>query len=118
MANTLVDDAAINNVIAYINTLPDKPAPTTVDGDIDHGAEIYVTCAACHGREGQGVWALNAPRQAGMSDWYLAQQLRNFREGIRGAHGDDFYGEQMALMSDTLDDDQAIDDLVAYINTL
>ena len=29
---------------------------------------------------------MNAPRQSGMSDWYLAAQLSNFKQGIRGRH--------------------------------
>lgn len=118
MTGTLVDDAAINNVIAYINTLPDTPAPATIDGDIEHGKKLYATCAACHGYAGQGIWALNAPRQSGMSDWYLAAQLNNFKNGIRGAHPQDPYGPQMALMSGILQDEQSINDVVAYINTL
>ena len=27
-----------------------------------------------------------------MSDWYLARQLQNFKQGIRGGHRQDFYG--------------------------
>ena len=61
---------------------------------------------------------MNAPRLAGMSDWYLVTQLKNFKQRIRGAHPDDKYGDQMALMAATLADDQATNDLVAYINTL
>jgi cytochrome c oxidase subunit 2 len=53
-----------------------------------------------------------------MSDWYLATQLKNFQEGVRGSHPQDMYGPQMALMSATLADDQAINDLVAYINAV
>ena len=53
-----------------------------------------------------------------MSDWYLVTQLKNFKQGIRGAHPNDLYGPQMASMAAMLGDDQAINDLVAYINTL
>jgi cytochrome c oxidase subunit 2 len=118
MAATLVDEMAIKNVVAYIKTLPDEPAPATIVGNKETGKKLYTTCAACHGKNGQGIWALNAPRQAGMSDWYLAEQLRNFRVGIRGAHDQDAYGEQMALMAQSLSGDRAINDLMAYINTL
>ena len=118
MANTLVNDAAINNVIAYIETFPDTPAPATVQGDIKNGAKLYTTCAACHGYTGEGIWSMNAPRQSGMSDWYLAAQLINFKQGIRGRHPQDRYGPQMALMARTLKDDEAINDVIAYINTL
>jgi len=120
MAATLADDAAIGNVVAYIKTLPDNPAQATVNQSTKkQGQKLYVsTCAACHGSTGQGIQAMNAPRLAGMSDWYLVTQLKNFKQGIRGAHPDDQYGGQMSLMAATLADDQAINDLVAYINTL
>ena len=118
LAATLVNDAAINNVIAYIKTLPDNPAPATITGDVKHGKRLYRNCGSCHGAQGQGVWSVAAPRQAGMSDWYLVAQLKNFQQGIRGRHPDDGYGWQMGLMSEILHDDQAIDDVVAYINTL
>lgn len=119
MAATLVDDAAIANVSAYISSLPDKPAPATVQGSASDGQRLYVsTCGACHGPNGRGVQATNAPALKGMSDWYLVTQLKNFRQGVRGAHPQDMYGRQMALMSDMLRDDRAVNDIVAYVNTL
>ena len=118
MAATLVDEAAIDNVVAYIQTLPDSPAPATVVGDAGRGEEIYTTCGTCHGTAGQGVWSVSAPRQAGMNDWYLVQQLQNFRRDIRGAHPQDGFGKQMASMAKILNSDQAVNDVVAYINTL
>jgi len=118
MANTLADAAAIDNVIAYIRTLPDEPPTTTIEGDVSNGERMYRVCAYCHGADGMGVQAVNAPRTAGMTDWYLARQLRNFKDGIRGSHPQDYYGTQMGFMGRTLADDQAIADLVAYINTL
>ncbi len=118
MAATLVNDVAIDNVVAHIQTLPDNPAPSTVAGDVGNGEKLYRVCSYCHGADGQGIQAMNAPRAAGMSDWYLARQLENFREGIRGSHSSDFYGFQMGLMAGVARDEQAINDLVAYINTL
>ena len=118
MAATLTSDAAINNVIAHIQTFPDNPAPATIDGDIANGERIYGICAYCHGNEAQGIQAINAPRMAGMTDWYLASQLKNFKNGVRGEHPLDFYGKQMGFMGRTLQNDQAINDVVAYINTL
>ncbi|MDH3351700.1 MAG: c-type cytochrome [Gammaproteobacteria bacterium] len=118
MAATLADDAAINNVVAHIQTFPDVPAPATIDGDVENGAKLYNVCAYCHGDQAQGIEAMNAPRAAGMSDWYLARQLQNFKDGIRGSHPTDYYGFQMGFMARVLHDEQAINDLVAYINTL
>ena len=118
MAATLVTDESIANVIAHINTFPDNPAPATIDGDVGNGERLYTVCAYCHGGEAQGIQAINAPRMAGMTDWYLASQLKNFRDGIRGEHPMDFYGMQMGFMGRTIQTDQDINDLVAYINTL
>jgi cytochrome c oxidase subunit 2 len=118
MAVTLVNDAAIDNVIAHIQTFPDNPSPATIDGDVVNGQRLYNLCTYCHGKDGQGIQAINAPRMAGMTDWYIASQLKNFRAGIRGAHAQDFYGKQMGFMGRTLHDDKSINDLVAYINTL
>ena len=103
---TLADAAAVDNVIAHIQTLPDNPAATTIEGDVDNGQKLYRVCAYCHGDEAQGVQAMNAPRMAGMSDWYLARQLENFKTDVRGAHPQDFYGYQMGLMASTLYDEQ------------
>jgi len=119
MAATLGDDAAIDHVIAYIKTLPDNPAPATVKGNANNGQRLYVTtCGNCHSPDGRGIQATNAPGLKGMSDWYLVTQLKNFKQRIRGAHPKDLYGPQMASMAAMLGDDQAINDLVAYINTL
>ena len=119
MAATLGDDKAIDNVSAYIGTLPDNPAPATVKGSANSGRRLYVTtCGNCHGPSGKGIQAMHAPALKGMSDWYMVTQLKNFKQGVRGAHPQDMFGPQMALMSETLVNDRAINDLVAYINTL
>lgn len=118
MAMTLADDAAIANVAAYIESLPDNPAPATVTGDVDRGKKLYTTCAACHGKDGNGIWSQNAPRLTGMSDWYMSNQIRNFSKGIRGTHAQDAYGVQMVLMAKMLRSEQDIADVFAYLNTL
>jgi cytochrome c oxidase subunit 2 len=118
MAATLTNDAAIANVIAHIQSLPDTPAAQTVEGDVARGQRLYRVCAYCHGGDGMGIQALNAPRAAGMTDWYMARQLQNFKDDVRGSHLQDFYGKQMGFMGATLQDEQAINDVIAYINTL
>ena len=117
MAATLVDEAAIKNISAYIQTLPDTPAPHTINGDIDEGKDLYETCGKCHGQQAQGRWATNAPRMAGMSDWYLLTQLKNFKHGYRGAHPKDVTGHQMELMVVSLNDEMMAD-IITYINSL
>jgi cytochrome c oxidase subunit 2 len=117
MAATLPDDAAIANVSAYIATLPDTRAAATIKGNADAGRQRWATCSACHGADGQGIAATNAPRLKGMSDWYLARQLNNFKNGMRGAHPQDIQGAQMALFAESLKDDAAVGDVLAYLNT-
>ena len=119
MAAILVNDQALNNVTAYIDTLPDVTAPETVTGDLAVGADLYQgKCSICHGENGQGLWGTHAPRLAGMTDWYLVRQLQNFKQGVRGTHPEDQLGYQMTHMVSALADDEAINDVVAYINTL
>ncbi len=113
----LTSDEAIRNVSAYIGTFPDQPVQPTIEGNLRRGEFYYKNCAACHGDQGEGNWATNAPALAGQHDWYLAQQMRAFKNEWRGSHANDHYGMQMVLMSRLLRDDDAINDLVAYINT-
>src|SRR5690606_12864667 len=117
MARTLANETVLADVAAYVAALPDTPAAQTIIGDAERGRRLYATCSVCHGRNGEGAWGTNAPRLAGMSDWYLVRQLENFRQDIRGAHVQDFYGAQMGMMADSLRDEQAMNDLIAYINT-
>ena len=117
MAMTLADDAAVNNVSAYIATLtPAKPAGT-VTGDAAAGAASYALCASCHGAMGEGNDALKAPKLAGQSDWYIVRQLQNFKAGVRGANPKDAGGMQMRPMAMTLATDDMIKNVAAHIAT-
>lgn len=118
MALTLADDAAIENVAAYVGTFEPVKADNTLDGDAAKGKTLYVVCTSCHGVNAEGKKDLNAPKLSGLQDWYLARQLTNFKEGIRGKDPKDTYGLQMSPMAATLADEQAIKDVVAYIKSL
>jgi cytochrome c oxidase subunit 2 len=118
MSRTLATPQMLENVIAYIETLPDVAPAQTIEGDVEEGARIYTTCAVCHGSDGAGRWNTNAPRLAGMSDWYLSNQLVNFKARVRGGHDDDIYGDQMTMLAEMLNSDEAIANVISYINTL
>jgi cytochrome c oxidase subunit 2 len=120
MSGVLVDEAAIRNVTAFINTLEPSAAKGTSQhsGDAERGKKLYLTCGTCHGRNGQGNYATNSPRLNGQDGWYMKRQLFNFREGIRGTHANDLFGPQMRSMSKMLRKEKDIDDVVAYITTL
>jgi cytochrome c553 len=104
--------------VKFIGSLQSARPAATVSGDVAHGKKLYETCAACHGARGEGNAALQSPALAARSDWYLATQLANYKAGLRGADERDTYGAQMRAIAATLPDDQAIADVVAYINTL
>jgi cytochrome c oxidase subunit 2 len=118
MSNALADDSAIRDVAAYIQTLKPELASPVLRGDAARGMSHYTSCGACHGAKGQGNFALQAPALAGQNDWYLKRQLEHFRLGIRGTHEDDNYGHQMVLMARSLQNEQSIDDLLAYLSGL
>ena len=83
------------------------------------GEKVYQSnCVACHGPDGKGNKALNSPSLVGLQDWYIVRQLKNFKDGIRGSHKDDIYGQSMRPMSMTLINDKAMKDVTAYILSL
>ncbi len=109
----------LQSFVDYIGTLEDTPADATIEGDTTRGQQLYSqTCSICHGENAMGNPVLNSPRLAGMSDWYMVIQLQKFRSGLRGDHPEDIYGLQMVPFATLLPDEQALVDVVAYINTL
>jgi cytochrome c553 len=121
MARALVHPGDIESVAEYVSKLP-KPTPGVsppVTGDAAAGQKQYFAiCIACHGPDGKGNQAMNAPPLVGQADWYLVSQLEKFKTGMRGAHPEDVSGSQMRAMSSTLTDTTAMRNVVAYIKTL
>ena len=114
----LASPEALANLAAYIQTFPDTPPATTVTGDVERGASLYPVCAACHGQKGEGNEAMAGPRLTGQNDWYPVSQIKKFKQGQRGYHNADHGGRQMRPMVNMLTNDEAINDVVAYINSL
>ncbi len=119
IAAGLAEEQAMYDVAAYIATLDGTASTATVQADVALGSTYYRQfCAACHGPAAEGNAALNSPTLAGADDWYLAAQMRAFRNGVRGLHPLDRTGKQMRVMAAVLPDDQAVDAVVAYIRSL
>ena len=119
MASMLTTDDAVRNVSAYIAGMPETAPAETITGNEANGRRIYrATWAACHGADATGSWATGAPGLSAIDDWYTATQIINFKAGIRGAHADDFYGEQMTSMSTAMRGEQQVHDVISYINSL
>ncbi len=118
MALTLPDEQAVQDVVTYIATLDLPDPPVTIEGDIEAGKKAYETCIPCHGAQGEGAKALDAPRLSKQHDWYLVSQLNNFKAGIRGTHQNDVYGAQMRIMAQMLETDEQVRDVAAYIASM
>jgi cytochrome c553 len=120
-----IADADLAAVTAWLAALP-APGPgsseaaagnETPPGDPARGQTLYVACAVCHGRSGEGNDALSAPRLAGQAGWYIARQLRKFVAGVRGSHPDDTSGASMRTsVAGLAPGDTA--DIAAWIETL
>lgn len=113
-----MSDDEIEQVVAFIATWSTTENQPTVTGNANRGSELYVTCAACHGINGEGNEALAAPGLTQKDDWYLFRQLKLFQSGYRGSHPDDQRGQQMRAGIANLGSEQDINDVLAYINTL
>ncbi|MBX2824396.1 MAG: c-type cytochrome [Gammaproteobacteria bacterium] len=87
-------------------------------GDAGKGKALYAGCSGCHGADAMGNAALNAPRLAGQLEGYLVVQLNNFKAGIRGTADGDLGGAMMRPMASMLADDQAVQDVAAYLASL
>ncbi|MGD8831739.1 MAG: c-type cytochrome [Pseudomonadales bacterium] len=118
MAMAVGDPTAQANLIAYITSLPDVDAEPTISGDAAAGKASYTVCAACHGQNAEGNQQMGGPKLAGQEDWYLVRQITNYQKGLRGYDPKDTFGNQMKPMAATLTSEKAINDVVAYIDSL
>jgi len=81
--------------------------------DAKNGARLYETCAACHGRAGEGVSDGSVPAIGGQHFIVIAKQLVDFRAGVRA-------DPRMKHFSDTrhLAISQDVADVAAYVSAL
>jgi len=118
MALSLTSEADVKAVAHYVETLPSVQHASSLPGDPKAGEALYATCGACHGDNGAGNQDLGAPRIAGVDDWYLATELRKFKSGVRGANPKDREGRLMRPMARGLANEDAVRNVVAYVETL
>lgn len=119
MAKTLADEAAVLALSTYLASLPTPTVPAGVTGgDAARGSKLYQSrCGACHGGQGEGNPAFNAPRLAALGDAYIKTQIEHYRQGLRGYDGQDRYGKQMKLMAGNIADAELLD-VLAHLNSL
>ena len=86
--------------------------------DAARGEELFQLCSQCHGETGAGNALYLAPSIAGLPEWYLLGQLKNFKTGVRGMNPEDTGGLRMYPMSQTLKTDEDIQTMAAYVASL
>jgi len=80
---------------------------------MDRGAELFDTCAACHGTSGAGTRDGAVPRIAGQHHSVVAKQLVDYRNDRRWDPRMEHFANQHHLA-----DSQAISDVAGYIQHL
>ncbi len=118
MAKVLRTEEDIQLVSDFVSQLTPVKHPDTIKGSFVKGEEAFKgTCVACHGADGKGNETLKAPPLIYSQDWYLVTQLKNYKDGRRGAVSGDMSGATMRPNALALDEDK-MNDLVSYIRTL
>ena len=107
----------VRDVVAYVKTLKPMPVQHTLKGNANLGKALYVNCLACHGDKGQGNPLTKGPKLTGLPDWYIVDQIKKFKTGVRGAHPEDLEGKMMVPMSMMLATDEMILNVTEYIKT-
>jgi cytochrome c553 len=77
---------------------------------LKRGAKLYSKCIVCHAKLGQGRKSQSAPKIGGQHDWYIVNQVKNMRDGVRINKVMDPYIKKLS--------DQDIKDLGEYISKL
>ena len=85
---------------------------------LERGAELFETCAPCHGDAGVGKVDIAAPAIAGLPQWYVEDQLRGFQNEYRGDHADDLPGMRMRPMAVSLTRDGDVESVAQYVASL
>ncbi|MGB8330148.1 MAG: c-type cytochrome [Polyangiales bacterium] len=92
------------------------PKPDTAS--LEYSTDLYDGCVQCHGARGEGNQDLGAPAIAGLQRWYVKAQVRKFKRSQRGWHADDAAGKRMQPMAQTLNTDQKVDLISAYVASM
>ena len=118
MVRTLNHEGDLDVIASYVSAMPAVTPPTTIEGDAEHGRELYRACVQCHGGNAAGNEEQDAPPLNGLNDWYIVAQLQLFKAGDRGTTPGDETGATMRPMALGLSDEEAMGDVAAFIATL
>ncbi len=83
--------------------------------ELASGSDEFLYCTTCHGADGNGNPAIQAPKIAGMERWYVAAQLEAFRAGWRGTDAADVAGHEMRPVAVVLPNDETLAQAAEYV---
>jgi cytochrome c553 len=84
-----------------------------LEPNLEHGAELYQSCAACHGEDGRGTPDGEIPAIAGQHGSVLLKQLTDFRHEQRGNDRMQHFTDRQHLPSA-----QDLTDVAAFVANL
>jgi cytochrome c oxidase subunit II len=118
MSRQLRSDVERRVVAQHVASLPRVTNTAAIGGgDAAAGQRAYLLCASCHGVTGSGFEAGKVPPLAGMDDWYVAAQIRKFKNGVRGTIPGDAFGPVMQAVAAPLSAEN-INQVAAYVHAL
>jgi cytochrome c553 len=118
MSRQLRSEMETKAVATHIASMPQVINTAAIGGgDAIAGMRGYLLCASCHGVTGDGFEAGRVPPLAGMSGWYVAAQIRKFKNGVRGTIPGDAFGPVMQAVAAPLSAED-INEIAAYVDAL
>jgi cytochrome c553 len=106
-------------VAEFVSKLPRVTPQPTIKADIAPGKDLFADrCMECHRYNGEGELVFGSAPLVGLQDWYLASELRKFKNGMRGALKEDANGQKMVFSSQFVENEQMLNSVVAYLMTL
>ncbi len=115
----VLNDEQVNAVAEFISKLPRVMPRPTIKADVAAGRQLYEErCMECHRFNGEGELVFGAAPLVGLQDWYLAGQLRKFRDHVRGAQKEDVNGQKMAFSVQFIETEELLQSVAAYLMTL
>ena len=118
MSRQLRSEMETKAVATHIASLPQITHAAAIGGgDPIAGMRGYLLCASCHGVTGDGFEAGRVPPLAGMNGWYVAAQIRKFKNGVRGTIPGDAFGRVMRAVAAPLSAED-INQVAAYVDAL
>jgi cytochrome c553 len=118
MSRQLRSEMETMAVARHVASLPHVTNSAAIGGsDAAAGQRAYLLCASCHGVTGRGFEDGKVPPLAGMDDWYVAAQIRKFKNGVRGVMPGDAFGPVMQAVAAPLSAED-INQVAAYVHAL